>query len=502
MPSHSTGGSNQPVVLSPRMKLRLGSQWQGSAELAPPPSAVLGNEEGSFEATAPLSMFTPAEQAIELDVHASPDAVLGAEEPQSGQLEYQPAEPAVYALLQAIQTSEGTIYDFTLPQPAPGEGGLVLGPDENSGKLHFPVNPIALDLDTPGQGSQGAVLGIEDVIGGAVAGVGGGIILKRVLQVIKSPIEKSLIDAFRHSEGEPWAGVLRNGEFQPIQGAEAWRSVAAPGSEKRVLLLVHGFASSINDGSKDWLAKLGQGYDAVLGFNHPTVWCDPEQNANMLLDMIPDDLRLSVDIIAHSRGGLVARSLVELVEPRDSFNVRRIITNGTPHAGTRLADPERWDRLVSIGMTAASWLASATGALVWVPKVLELVLKAASQIAFDLPGIGAMTPSGAFIQKINAGADSGSRIAAAQSNVRYTTITSRYSVFGTAHPAFQQAMNAFAAQAFFDTPNDLVVPTESMSAIDQLGLVPKERQLLAGLDHFSYFRDSQVLDFIARQLAD
>jgi pimeloyl-ACP methyl ester carboxylesterase len=344
------------------------------------------------------------------------------------------------------------------------------------------------------------VLGVGDFFGGVAGDIIGDIVLKRVVQVIKSPFEQSLNNAIRQAEGPPYAVAFRNG-LQPIQGFEAWRTLLPPGGERRVLLFIHGFGSTIANNHLDkWISPLTEGYDAVLGYNHPTISRDPLDNARDLLEMIPEDLRLSVDLIAHSRGGLVARSLVELADARDCFNPRTLITNGTPHAGTRLADPERWDRLVSIGMTAASWLAAATGAAIWIPKVLEFVLKAAAQTVFDLPGIGAMTPGGAFLSKLNASAESSSMVAALQERVHYATVTSRFSIFGVEQPGFQQAFRTFAAQAFLDMPNDLVVPTESMNAIDQMGFVPKDRQLRVATDHFSYFDDAQVIEFIQQQL--
>lgn len=499
MPSHGSRDSRASVVLTPRMKLHYGSQWHGTAQVASPDGAVLGGGE-STDVTANLSVFSAAEPAITLDVQAPSAAVLGEDQAGTGTLEYQPEENAVYALLQAIETSDGIIYDFTLPQRSADAGGMVLG-DNAQTTLRFPVNPIALDLTQPPTDPQSAVLGLDEFFGGVIGGQVGGIIVKRVLQVIKAPIEHALIDAIRKTEGEPWVGALGSAEIRPIQGFEGWRALLPPGGERRVLLFIHGFTSSLaTNYTNQWIGQFAQGYDAVLGYNHPTIWCDPEQNAVELLKLIPDDLRLSVDLLAHSRGGLVARSLVELVEPRAQFNVRRVITNGTPHAGTRLADPERWDRLVSIGMTAASWLAATAGAAVWIPKALELVLKAAAQIVFDLPGIGAMTPSGAFLQKLNASADPASAQAQAQANATYTAISSRFSVFGVPHPAFQQALNAFAVQAFIDAPNDLVVPTESMTMIDKVGSVSMDHQILVGNDHFNYFNDKQVVDFIRAQL--
>jgi hypothetical protein len=193
----------------------------------------------------------------------------------------------------------------------------------------------------------------------------------------------------------------------------------------------------------------------------------------------------------------VARSLIELADPAVQFTPRRLITHGSPHGGTLLADPERWDRLISLGMTAASWLAMAAGAAIWIPKLLEFVLKAAAQGVFSLPGVAAMTPGGEFIRKLNAPGD-----AALAERVRYSTVTSSFSIFNVKQIGFKQAFQALAAQTFINAPNDLVVPTASMNAIDLPGsLVPAERQLELDVDHFSYFGDSKVLEFLRAQLA-
>ncbi|MBC8160522.1 MAG: hypothetical protein H7Z42_04810, partial [Roseiflexaceae bacterium] len=113
MPPASSSNAGRSIPLGPRMRLQPAGQWHMSAELAAPEAAVLGAEE-SYDATAALSIFAAAEPPIVLEASASPAAVLGEDEPQPAVLEYQPEEQAVYALMQAIETPDGTIYDFTL----------------------------------------------------------------------------------------------------------------------------------------------------------------------------------------------------------------------------------------------------------------------------------------------------------------------------------------------------------------------------------------------------
>jgi hypothetical protein len=433
-------------------------------------------------------MFTPAEPAIMLDVQMVPAVVLGAEDQAA--MEYQPEDDAVYVLMHEMQMPGGSVYDFTLPQPvAPvGPAAAVLSPGAPPTTLRFPINTL-----TPGAaGPAPSVLGVEEIIGEAV----GGVVVRRILQIVKSPFDRALLNTIRRAEGEPQVLALRDGALRPLDGSEAWRSLLTPGQERRALLFIHGFGSSVEGTRGDrFLPKLGGQYDAILGYNHPTVSRDPLQNALDLLQRIPDDLRLSVDIVAHSRGGLVARSLIELATPATHIAPRRLITNGTPHNGTRLADPQRWDRLISIALTAANVLTAATGFAFWTPLVLEFVLKAAAQSIFSLPGITAMTPGSDFLNRLNAPTEH-----VMQQQVRYAAVRSTFDFLGL-REGFRLALKALTAQAFIDEPNDLIVPTASMNAIDTAAftLVP-ERQFATNVDHFTYFDNEAVLNFLREQL--
>ena len=490
-----TPGSN-PVPLTPRLWLRPAADWQGTAQVAQSGPLVLGDEAPPVATTAPLSLFTPAEPAIELDVQSRPQpAVLGEESPPGATLEYQPADEAVYVLLHEVHTSDGVIYDWTLPErSAPAGRPLVLGEQAPAGMLRFPVNPVAGGSAPVAPESQPAVLGIEDIAIGAVTNL----VTKRVLQVLRSPLDTALLSAIRQFEAQPQILALRDDGFQPLDGAEAWRALLPPGGERRVLMYVHGFNSSTaGSGGGKFVPQLAANYDAVLGYDHPTAGISPLDNALELLRTIPDDLQLAVDLIAHSRGGLVIRSLVELVDWQPKFRPVRLLTAGSPHAGTRLAEPERWDRLVSIGMTLGSWLATVGGGQFWAPQLLELVLKAAAQSTFDLPGIGAMTPGSDFLGLLNA-ADA----AGLDDRVRYAAVTSTFAISDVVQQGFRQAFTALAMQVFMGEPNDLVVHTASALQIDQpTRMFAPDQQLRAAVDHGSYFQDAGVMDFIRKHLS-
>jgi hypothetical protein len=95
----------------------------------------------------------------------------------------------------------------------------------------------------------------------------------------------------------------------PVSG-DSWRQFGrAP-----TLLFVHGTFSTSHGGfgglPEATMAELYAAYEGrVLAFDHFTLSEDPERNVRWLLDHIPDDVDLHLDVVCHSRGGLVARVL-------------------------------------------------------------------------------------------------------------------------------------------------------------------------------------------------
>src|SRR4051794_30805426 len=219
----SPGDAPNNVPLAPRISIQMSPRWR-VARAGP---AVLGDEEPA-SVTAPLSLFTPAEPPVAITVQPSKPgpAVLGAEAEPGATLSYQPAENAVYLLLQEVHTADGVIYDWTLPQrPARADRPQVLGEESAPAALVFPLNPVAGAgaPDTPprrgGKKPKPAVLVFEDLVGGALADV----VTKRVLQVVKSPIDSALLATIRHFEPAPRVLAWRDA-FQPLDGFESWRA--------------------------------------------------------------------------------------------------------------------------------------------------------------------------------------------------------------------------------------------------------------------------------------
>ncbi|MGO4596612.1 DUF7379 domain-containing protein [Terrabacter sp. 2RAF25] len=319
---------------------------------------------------------------------------------------------------------------------------------------------------------------------------------------------------------------------------DAWKPVESIGAvglpteyPARVLLLVHGTFSStagafgalaVTPGAEGFVDTLVSAYDAVLGFDHRTLSVDPERNARDLLALLePFGGELVIDVITHSRGGLVTRSFVEAVLPASGLRatVGSVVLVAATNAGTHLADPERWHDLVdlytNLVMVTAGALALVPGGAPFsaivggvVRGVGALVKLLASSAAGDdgVPGLAAMRPGGAFVTALDA-----VRAARRRDEPRWYAVTSDFhvSLFDDHHnpPEFPRELAVRLAEGFvdglFEGRNDLVVDTDSMSTVGGSGLHVTETCALGTNDvvhHVNYFAQLQVIGQISQWL--
>lgn len=272
------------------------------------------------------------------------------------------------------------------------------------------------------------------------------------------------------------------------------REVGLPaGRSARILLFVHGTFSStlgafgrLTDPDKPgrgFLDRAVETYDAVLGFDHPTLSVDPLDNAEdlyrRLCTRVPAGT--SVDIICHSRGGLVVRSLVESVLPGRQWagTVDRIVFFGVPNAGTHLADPGRWSTFVDLYTNlliaaASPVLGGTVGAAILGAglKGVGALVKYLAGYAVDggeIPGLAAMEPGGDFLAGLNRPQPGQPGPARA-----WFAVISDFHATGDAPgqppPEFPAALAHWLAEGvvddILDQANDLVVDTASMTLVD------------------------------------
>ena len=133
--------------------------------------------------------------------------------------------------------------------------------------------------------------------------------------------------------------------------------------------------------------------------------------------MIPPEVHLELDIVAHSRGGLVARildvqlgsrpggSLLDVLwgplrwflpgnRPHGTVTVRKIVFVGTPNGGTDIVEEENWNTFVDSFTTLLAVLPPGPWPVTtpFFEGVLELVKALAAGTADNLPGLRAMDP--------------------------------------------------------------------------------------------------------------
>lgn len=289
-------------------------------------------------------------------------------------------------------------------------------------------------------------------------------------------------------------------------------------ANSRILLLVHGTFSSTTGGyaqfgetegpGREFLTEALRTYDAVIGYDHRTLSVDPRANAEDLFRRLcrPAPAGARIDIIGHSRGGLVARALVELVLPDREWagTIERIVFVGVPNSGTNLAEPERWSKFVDLYtniLIPTSPAGPILGAGLKRLGVLVKYLAAYAVTDGGAPGLAAMEPPprGEFVTGINR-----TQVGDPAPVPPWFTVTSNFHVDGSpasaAASGLPRAVVLWLAEGvvddLLDGANDLVVDTASMTAINESpGMFVRDSFDLGEnsvVHHLNYFRQPDI----------
>jgi hypothetical protein len=322
--------------------------------------------------------------------------------------------------------------------------------------------------------------------------------VRKVLHLVRFPVERAAGAAA--TAGVGWwerrhrAYGLHRASAAYFAGAadpvpDGWFAAAAG---QPVLLLVHGtfsvgrsaFAGLGAD--RELLGRWAQRYgDRIAVFDHPSLHVDPAENVRTLLSMLPADGEIVVDIVAHSRGGLVARQLgakeLAAAGGRPAPVIRRLVHVATPNAGTVLASKKRLGDLLDVFTNVVS-LFTDEGSGTVVAAVLEVVKQVAVGALGGLGGLAAMDPDGAYLQAIDS-------LPAGPAGVH--AMTSNYHAAGASVPV--RVLDVLT-DALFGAPNDLVVPTEGVYSAGTY-LIDKPFDLSGrspAVAHTGFFREPEV----------
>lgn len=324
--------------------------------------------------------------------------------------------------------------------------------------------------------------------------------------------------------------LTKSGTLAPFEPADLPKLAA-----RKVLLIIHGTFSH-SDAVMSGLQKAPGGgamlsaalkrYDFVLALDHPTLSQSPVLNAFDLAAKFAHGTPKSLDVIAHSRGGLVARWLCEGF--RQEQMRCRVIMTGAPLYGTSIAAPARikavMDLLSNAGeaigfaaglgggllLTLASSLA---GFFARVTGALSTPL--ADAIVAMIPGFAAQARHGSNVElralRVNTGAFD---FAAAQSPVRYWVIRSNFTPVESGAWGFLKSFIARPGASFLNTAadyvfqgqNDLVVDVDSMNQTGERPGPPPVPSLITNIahdfgdsrtvHHCNYFEQRETVDAI------
>jgi len=255
------------------------------------------------------------------------------------------------------------------------------------------------------------------------------------------------------------------------------------------LLVVHGFTGSIHGSFKfedDVVNGIYRAYGGrTFAFDHPTLAKTPGENAEWLGKQLREGMTL--DVLAHSRGGLVARELARIAAGL-GVDVRSITFVATPNAGTPLADPERPMGLIDAVTNLVGALPGSDG----LQMVLELLKDVVLKSTLDgLTGLVAMNP--ASLEKFNEAAVPGS-LCVRSISADYSPVMNA----GIVKTAQDRLMDTY----FGGVRNDRIVPTLSTIVTAGQFRVPVDQRLVLdssrSVDHSSFWTNERAV----RQLRD
>ncbi len=272
---------------------------------------------------------------------------------------------------------------------------------------------------------------------------------------------------------------------------EGWKQLRG----RRALLMVHGTFSrthlAFGQLPKDYVEALYRHYEGrVFAFDHPFLSEDPEDNARWLVKQMPADAGLTVDIVCHSRGGLVSRVLSEKQSEMSAdgrLQVGKIVLVGVPNAGTALADPDHIGKLLDVFTNLISFVPDSFGA-----PALTVLVECAKAVAVGalggLKGLRAMQPGGEFMTGLN-------RPGGSRGQTTYFAVTSKVTPTepGLKHLAYSRGLDRLLLGA-----NDFIVPSDGVFAANGSGFFPVAKPLVlegaGAVSHTKYFADQRVRD--------
>jgi hypothetical protein len=478
---------------------------RGTADVRPPGAAGVRSARADGDGLDALDSALRAEnvaevKVIDLDLRPEPgaraaDAMRGAQGEPQLELEVPDLGPEVGQVVMSVDDAGAVRWHFAVSSAA---GTAARGAGATK-RFRIPATIVPPPPD--------AATARERSVLGAAA--------RRVLKVLVYPITDPVVGFIADklaARFEASKRPYRLRSFTPENHGRADvpsltdEEVAKVCAGGPVLLFIHGTFSTTHGGFGDLpdetVRKLHAQYGGrVMAFDHPTLSAGPDDNVRWLLQHLPKT-PVQIDIVCHSRGGLVSRVLTESHASAGldaaHVTVRRVIFAGTPNQGTALADPDHMVDMLDRFTTALTL--APTGP---VTETLEAVVTVVKMIGHGglkgLEGLAAMHASGPFLAGLNQRDGRRSEYFAIASNYQPTDRGLQALVMGAADKVVDKI--------FGDSANDLVVPTEGVWKENGGGGFPLQDTRVftfppaKGVMHTTYFRQPEVSEKLVAWLA-
>jgi hypothetical protein len=446
--------------------------------------------------TTRAALSGPAEISVDLEVDANEGAVALLEQDGLYQWNFEAEE--------------------TSPLPASAKRGAT--PAQRSVRFRFPLNAAQSGTTRQRGLFTDWVVGQAQVL---VFKFAGRFLLGQGVAFLERKVHSGLV----HMTGDDLSSWTEIADFSQL---------ALPSDRRaRILLFIHGTFSSVRGGfaglsatawGRTFLQAARANYDAVVGFDHPTLSVDPLVNANALLKSLEArswTQPVSIDAISHSRGGITLRSLTEYLLPATSLpvQVERAVFVAATNGGTELAEPKNWRTLIDVYTNLAAGTCRAIAAFPQAAPlallfselfkgvgVLAKVLVSEAITDKAVPGLAAMEPTGPFIRELNR-TQPGQPSA---QNSRYYAVTSNFQAKLALEKPSELPRKLLLALAdggidqLMGVANDLVVHTASMTEIDPGAGAFIKDTLAFGENsvvyHTNYFLQPEVTKALTRWL--
>lgn len=483
--------------------------------------------EGTSVQIGDAQLWTPG-LAGRVDVHwAAGEGMRAAEETQPAFLEALAnagmSEQLTVEITEAVEVdaaggsrSVGGPNDMVLEVPGPGTGlaqVLLYTAEDGSMSWHLPddVPPEAV----PSRGGERRTYRVPRQVSAPASADTGqrgvlGAIGKKLLKIIVFPLVDAVLGEVGDYFAARWEARNRPSRLRAFDStnyrlatlSELSTSDWARLATGPALLFVHGTSARSHTGFQrippDVIGALSTRYGGRLAaFDHPTVSVTPTENIAWLAANLPPGPPLLLDVLAHSRGGLVGRVLAQ-----DGLGgrvrVRHLVMVGTPNAGTPLADKK------SIGQ----WLDRMSTLVNLIPDnpvtdTLDVVLTVLKQVVLGafggMDGLMSMDPQGDYLRVLN----SPSAPAPPTAGTLLHAVASNFEP-PLGSPLLRVARDGLTDLVFGRTPNDLIVPTAGVHEVPGAPGFPVADPLVfdasGGIDHSSYWDQPRFAEALTRWL--